>query len=459
MGLTLFFTLAKVLLIKREHDTISSMFAVKSIKLDCGLSLLIVPMSTVKSLTSLLLVNTGSRYEQPSEYGMAHLLEHLVFRGTDQFPDSMSLSVALDGIGASSNAFTAKEYTGFYVTAASTHLEFTLKVLKELVMKPLLKRPDLIQEKKVVIEEIKMHRDSPEEFLADAFEQMVYKHSSLAHPICGNATSVRSLTIEGMQRFLRRWYSLSNLSLVLAGDQQILADPKIQQVVENVFAKEEERTFLPSDFEFYAEDVAPSPAHQQWRERYLSKNPISSKQLFVHNKKVEQTYVTLGWPALKRGDKRRHALSLLSIILGGNRSSRLFQLVREEANLAYYVYADLDQYHDGGLLGVSAGLNKRLANKGIKLIMDECEALATHRKPIKEQELQRAKDYLIGRIMLGLESSRSVAQHYGLSQLLLGEYESPQQIIDGLNGVKIAEIAELAEQIIKPDDVRLGRVD
>jgi len=288
---------------------------------------------------------------------------------------------------------------------------------------------------------------------------MVYRHSSLAHPIAGTTASVKKLTIQGIQRFLRRWYGLSNLILVLAGDRQVLANHDIPQLVEKVFAQESKRELLPGDYKYYAEDYLPNADHQQRRKLYLSDNPISSNRQLLHSKKVEQTYVALGWPTLRRGDKRRHALSLLSTILGGNRSSRLFQLVREQANLAYYVYADLDQYHDGGLLGVSAGLNKRLANKGIELIINECKALATHRKPVGEQELQRAKDYLTGRIMLGLESSRSVAQHYGLTHLLFGEYEDPQQMIKNLNRVEIAEIEALAEQIIQPDALRLAKVE
>jgi len=425
------------------------MLKVNTIKLSSGLQLILVPMPAFASLTSLLLVNTGSRFEDPSEHGLAHLLEHMVFRGTKKYPVSHDLSIAFDSIGGSSNAFTSKEYTGYYVTAASTHLELSLQMLRELIFFPLMRPEDLEQEKAIVIEEIKMHLDSPEDFIADEFEQMIYKGTGLEHPISGSIELVQQQSVKSMRTFLQKWYGLENITLVVAGDAKVVEKKETITKIGKIF---DEKLLLEGELGKRANH------HQSRREQYFQSSPFSSKKKIKKKKPTEQTHAVLGWPALKRDDPQRYVLTVLATILGGNRSSRLFQVVREKANLAYYVFADVDQYHDAGLLGASAGLNSAKAKLGIDLIQAEFEQLASGKKPPTRTELKHAKDYLTGRILLGLESSRAVAQHYGLSWLLLGRIEDPSEVIEGIKKVKLEEIQLLAEKIIKPGEMRLAMV-
>ncbi len=413
-------------------------------------------MPALKSVTALLLVNTGSRYEQKNEFGAAHLLEHLVFRGTKNYPNGQDLSIALDSIGASSNAFTAKEYTGFYTTAASSHLSFCLKVLKELVFYPLIRPQDVEQEKKVVVEEIKMHLDSPADFISDEFEKLVYSGTGLAHPISGSIASVEAQSASKLRSFLNRWYGLENLTLVLAGDQQVLTDKGLRQEIEQLYALDDlSERGKGGDDELTR---SRSNGHVKKRQQFLVNNPISDGKKVVRKKEAEQSHIILGWPALKRDDPQRYVLTAFANVMGGNRSSRLFYKIREQENLAYYIYSDVDQYHDGGILAVSAGLNGEQVEKGIELIQDEFKSVANGKKPITAEELKRAKDYISGRVLLSLESSRAVAQHYGLCQVLLDREESPDDVIKGINKVSLQDVELLVKKIIKPDDVRLAMV-
>ncbi len=411
--------------------------------LDNDLQVITVPLPALRSITALLVVNTGSRYEQPDFYGAAHLLEHVVFKGTEHYPSSLELSIALDSLGAVSNAFTGKESTGYYVTAASRHIQTSLRILKELMFYPLLQPADIEQEKKVVVEEIKMHRDSPGDFIADEFEQMVFKGTGLEHPISGYLSNVRQLNQAKLKSFLDNWYGLDNMVLVLAGDADCLTAKSFMTEVQNIFQDQPEGR---------------ADGHAKQRSRFLTDNPISSRKKLVKHRDTQQTHLVLGWPALNRNDPQRYVLKVLATVLGGNRSSRLFDVVREQAGLAYYIYSDVDQYHDGGILGARAGINIRRTEEGIETIIQEFVDLAKGGKPVTPEELERAQQSIVGKILLSLEHSRLVAQQYGLSQILRSQIETPQEIMQGIEQVTLNQVQALAQQLIKPKEVRVALV-
>ncbi len=408
-----------------------------------GLQVVTVPLPALKSVSALLVVNTGSRFEKKGYFGAAHLLEHLVFKGTRSYPTSLDLSIALDSVGAMSNAFTSKESTGYYVTAASRHLWLSLKILKELIFYPLLREEDVEQEKLVVAEEIRMHHDAPDDFIAQKFEQMVYQDTGLSHPISGSLESVAGLNSKKLMKFLKQWYGLENMILVIAGDEELLTTQDFFKKVEAIFSQQPEGR---------------ANHHQQKREHFLSENPVSTKKEIKYNRDTEQTHVIIGWPGLKHTDPQRYVLTALSTVLGGNRSSRLFSTIREQAGLAYYVHSNVDRYHDGGIFGANAGLNSKKAEEGIELIIEEFEKIAAGKEPITDQELSRAKNYLVGKILLSLENSYSVAQQYALSKILLGKIEKPDKIITKIKNIKLEQVHALAAKIIKKDEVRIGLV-
>jgi predicted Zn-dependent peptidase len=417
------------------------MFNSQLARLQNGLTVVKVPMESVKSITCLAFVGTGSRFEQEHQQGAAHLLEHLVFRGTKQFPDRRQLAIQLDSVGANSNAFTGKEYTGYFVTAASRHLKLGLKVVKDLIFAPLLRPQDLAQEKQVVLEEIKMYQDAPDDCVAQEFEGMTYAKSGLAHPILGSPQTVAAISSQELKQFLNQWYGLGNMVLVLAGDAELLQSSDCDQLIQQTFKQQPEER----------EDN-----YQQKRQQFFKDNPFSQQRLRIIKRPTAQTHFVLGWPALKRNDPQRYVLSVLSTVIGGNRSSRLHQTVREDLGLAYYIYSDVDQYHDAGLLGVSAGVNTERIEEALEVTLQEYYQIAAGELPVKKEELSKAKDYLTGTFTLSLENSLSVARYYGLGYLLRDEFDDPAALIEKIQAVTLDQVHALAQKLLKPEQLRLA---
>ncbi len=417
------------------------MFEASIDQLKSGLKVIRVPMNSLKSVTSMAVVNVGSRYEQPEQQGMAHFLEHLVFKGTKQFPDRLELARKLDSVGADSNAFTSKEYTGYYVTTASDHLAIGLEVIKELLFAPLLKTSDVEHEKKVVIEEIKMVEDTPNHHIANLFEKATYQGTALAHDISGPPETVRNFAADQLEEFLNSWYGLSNMSLVIAGDAQVVGAKTTRQLVKEVFAHTPEKRVNHKRKEL---------------KNYFADQPVSEQRLTIEQKDTAQAHFVLGWPALERGHPQRYVLSVLSTILGGNRSSRLFNEIREKRGLAYYIWADIDQYHDVGMIGAQGGLNSDKVLEGIEATINQFCSIARGEVKVEPAEVKEAQDYLTGRMLLGLEDSQSVAKYYGLKDILLDKIEDPDQIVARIQAVTTDQVNQLAEQLIQPGELRLA---
>lgn len=417
------------------------MFTTKLITLDNGLPVLTVAMPSVKSVTALVLTNTGSRYEQPKEAGIAHFFEHMVFKGTEKYQTPQELASVIDAIGADSNAFTSKEYTGYYVKSASQHLSTSIEVLSDMLLKPLLRQEDIDREKGVIIEEINMYKDTPMYHVANLFEQMVYQDFSLSHDIIGTKKTVSSLKTADFARFLKEWYGLPNMLVVLAGDAQVLQDPATLELIQRAFSKKTDGIRIK-------EKISPK--------KYFSASPLSSNYLHVENKKTEQAHLVMGWPGISRQDeKNKPILSVLNVIMGGNMSSRLFSEVREKRGLCYYVHSEVDSYHEVGLAGASAGVDPARVHEAVEVILDEFATLSSGKKPVTKEELSRAKEYVRGTLTLSFEDSRSVAQHFGLKQLLLNKVESIEETIERMQNVSLEQVNHLASQLFESAQPRL----
>ena len=407
--------------------------------LDSGLKVLQIPIDSVKSATVLLLCNTGSRYEVAHNFGIAHFLEHMVFKGTNKFPTAQSLAEAVDNVGADFNAFTGKEYTGYYVKAASEHLELALDVVSDMLMTPQLRQEDIDREKGVIVEEMNMYADMPARYIGDLFEQMLFAGSGLEHNIIGTKETVINATTADFQRFLQQWYGLENMVLIVAGDASVVGGGALLGQAEKAFGKGA---------------AAPRQQHQEVLP-LLSTQPISTQQLLVHHKTTEQAHFILGFPGVKRTDPDKYAISVLSTIVGGNMSSRLFSEIREKRGLCYYIHSDSDHYHDTGFFGAAAGVDPQRVDEAVTVTMEELTALSG-KKPITAAELVKAKDYVAGKMVLGLEDSESVAQFFGMRQLLYGEIESPEQVITEIRNVTLGDLERVIARLIKPDQVRFG---
>ena len=413
--------------------------------LDSGLELIRIPMTSISSVTALVLGNTGSRYEKPAQQGLAHFFEHMVFKGTKKYPDPQVLASTIDAVGAQSNAFTSKEYTGYYVKAASKHLERSLDVLSDMLLQPLIRPEDIEREKGVIIEEINMYADSPMQDIDNVFDQLLFENESLGHDVIGTKETVSRMTHQDFLDLLSGWYGLPNLTLVLAGDATVVESDQTADLVSKLFGGEKRPQETRVD---HRVEVAPL-LKSSWK---------NTGRLLVKTKQTEQAHLMLGWPGLVRSDERRYALALLSIVLGGNMSSRLFTEVREKRGLCYYVHSTVDYYHDAGVFGAAAGVDPRRIHEAVQVIVDEFQQLSAAKNAITQQELDRAREFAMGTLVLSLEDSQSVAQYYGVRQLLQRKIDSPDAVIERLKTVTLEEVNLLAQTLLKSGEMRLALI-
>jgi predicted Zn-dependent peptidase len=409
-------------------------------ELESGLTTILVPMPSVRSVTVLAMVGTGSRFETPSTNGISHFLEHMVFKGTTKYPTPRELASVIDAVGAEFNAFTSKEYTGYYVKAASEHLELALDVVSDMLLQPKLNQDDLEREKGVIVEEIHMYEDSPARHIGDVFERMMYEGSSLGRDVIGTEETVQSFQRQHFVSHLKHWYGLKNVVLVIAGDETKLNDKKTLSTVEAAFGKSHEER----------KDI--TTAHFL----KLRGNPIQKgKRLAVHYKDTQQAHFVMAFPGMKRTDPDRYALGILSTLLGGNMSSRLFTEVREKRGLCYYVRSDEDFYHDTGSFGASAGVDPSRVDEAVKVIKEQLLLLtdSTGAHAITQEEVDKAKSHVLGGDALYFEDSGSVAQFYAVRRLLLNSMETITDKSTRIKKVTLEDVQRVAKRFINEDEI------
>lgn len=444
--------------------------------LDNGLPVLRIPMPGVKSVTVLVLANTGSRYETPKQQGIAHFFEHMVFKGSQNYPSAQVLAATIDGVGADFNAFTSKEYTGYYVKSASRHVELALDVVSDMLLTPKLRQKDIDREKGVIIEEIHMYEDTPQQYVGNLFDRMAFASSGLEHDIIGSAETVSQITSADFQVFLKQWYGLANLLLVVAGDESVVGREQILKQIEEAFSKQDEQTAGREKHKIAVRaDLKTNPFDQQLDQQLsqqqsqqlsqqLSQQPdqqLSQQRRFhLETRPTKQAHFVLGWPGLDRYDDARYALSLANIMLGGNMSSRLFTEVREKRGLAYYIRSTTDAYHDTGLFGAFAGVDPERINEALEVTINEFKKLLDdkHGKVFTTGELKRVKEFVTGKMALSYEDPQAVAQYYGLKKLLADEIESPDETLEKLCAVELDQVQQVMERLIKPGELRLALI-
>lgn len=411
-------------------------------RLENGVQLIEVPVPGVQSVTALVLSNTGSRFETPEMYGVAHFFEHMVFKGTRSYPDAAILSSTIDGIGADFNAFTSKEYTGYFIKSASAKLETAVSVLADMMLQPLLKDEDIQREKGVIIEEINMYEDTPMRLVSEVFERALYAGTGLGHDVLGTKETITGMTRDHFISFLNQWYGLSNLTVILAGDARIVGTSQSQALIEQYFSAGESGRA----------SAAPS------LDALLDRQPLKTGHVELYTKQTEQAHLILAWPGVERSSEDRYAISVLSTLIGGTMSSRLFSEVREKRGLCYYVRSDVDTYHDVGSFGAAAGVDPSRLDEALEVIRGEYQAMVSGERPITPEELERAVENIIGTTTLSLEDSQSVAQYYGLKHMLLGEIESPESLFEKIRAVTLDDVNLVLERLITDQQPSLALV-
>lgn len=397
-----------------------------------GINLIMVPLENTMAVTSIVLFGVGSRYENESQLGLAHFTEHMVFKGGKKYQTTQMISQALDSVGGEFNAYTSQEFTGFYTKTAAAHLELGLDVLSDMVIHPTFPADELEKEKGVIVEELNMYEDMPMQKVDQIFNLLAFGDTPLGRPIIGQKDSVRAFTTQSFQDYKDTYYTGSRCTIVVAGSFN--QDEVINQI-ETLFGSMSKGL-----------EIKPVEGVYQIRE--------SIGRVALETKKSEQTHLIMSVKGFAADNKDRFVLKLLSTILGGNMSSRLFVSVREEQGLCYYVRSGVDSYTDVGLLVASAGVDNNRLEQAVAAIVKEMKKLK--REIISQEELDRSKQYLLGKLLLSIEDSEHVAEMYGMQYLMKGRLEAISEIEEGINKVSTDDVYRITNQLFQDEWLRLA---
>ena len=408
------------------------MFSFEIQKTRAGLNLITAPLKDSQTITVLVMVKTGSCYESKALNGISHFLEHMFFKGSEMFPSSLKLASSLDALGADYNAFTTKEYTGFWVKSDSRQTDKLLLILSDMLQRPLLAPAEMEREKLVILEEMNMYQDMPMRYVGDLFENLIYGDNSQGRLIIGEPETVNNLDQTKLKSYLDKQYIKANTYIFAVG------------------RLEEERLVQKIDHYFSAVKIGQG----------LDKPPTKIRQIKPRfkllNKKTDQIHLVLGLEALAAGDPDIYALAVLTLILGGNMSSRLFTKIREKMGLAYYVSASSESYSDSGYLAIKAGLNKEKLLAAIEAILKELLLLKD--KGVTVKELGRAKEYLKGKLLLSLETSDEIAFFLGEQLLVKNQITAPSEILDKIEAVNLPKLKLIAEKTLAAKKLNLALI-
>ncbi|MFB3095011.1 MAG: M16 family metallopeptidase [Candidatus Acidiferrales bacterium] len=402
-----------------------------------GLTILTEQMPHVRSVAVGIWVKSGSRAEPAEVNGISHFIEHTVFKGTTS-RSAEQIAKELDSVGGHMDAFTSKEIVCFNAKVMDEHLPRALDVLADLVLEPLFREEDLRKEQGVVLEEIKMEQDNPEYLVQETFTQNFWPHHSIGRPILGTKESVLQFDSQSVRNFFQRWYRPERMLVTAAGR---LHHDRFVELVAGHFNRLER--------------------HQETGPEASDHRPRAHAALATCAKpELEQVQLCLGVPCSPLPDQRRYIVSLLSLILGGGMSSRLFQKVREQRGLVYSIFSDASAYRDTGCFSVSAGTGHENVQQVLRLILEEFSLLK--REPVPADELRRAKDNIKGGLLLSLESTSARMGSLARQQIYFGRVYDPEEILARVEAVTAEEIQQAARDFFQPQLVAaavLGKLD
>ncbi len=380
-----------------------------------GLTLLTESLPYVHSVSVGLFVGAGSRYEKPHERGVSHFIEHMLFKGTKKH-SAKDLAELVEASGSSMNAYTSRDYTCFYVKALDEHLDLSISVLSEMVTESTFADELIDRERQVVLEEIKMYLDSPEELVHDLFSQSILGDNPLGQSIIGTEATVASFNQKIILEYFRRMYVPENMVFVVVGN---VVHAEVEKLVSQYLGE-----------------------MQGSLSKYVGPHPQVSSGLLVEKKDIEQVHLVLGTDSVGRQDKRKYALHLLDTIIGGSMSSRLFQSLREERGLVYSTYSFHSYYDELGFLGIYAGYSPENNDQVTDLIIKELLALQDN---LTEGELQRAKEQSKGALVFALESPSARMTRLARNELYQKEQVSEETVLQEINKTTLDDIKALAE--------------
>lgn len=392
------------------------------IRLENGLRIVGEEIPSLRSVSIGIWIATGSRYENEANNGISHFLEHMLFKGTEKYT-AREIAEVFDGIGGQVNAFTSKEYTCFYAKVLDEHFDIALDTLSDMLLHSAFQQEEMDKEKKVVIEEIRMYQDTPDELVMDILAENIYGKHPLGYTILGLEDNLKSFSSEELRSYVGTHYRPDNIVIAIAGN---VSQEKAVSAVEQLFAG--------------------MPAVSERTESSLVKPPFYTN-FQVREKDIEQVHICLAADGLEAGHPDLYALVLMNNALGNSSSSRLFQEIREERGMAYSVFSFHSSYQDSGMFGVYAGTSPEHVDEVLRLIIDICDEMAENGLTV--EELRKGKDQVKGSMMLSLESSSSRMSRLGKNELVLGREVLLDETIAGINAVTQADVKRVAQSLLR----------
>jgi predicted Zn-dependent peptidase len=396
-----------------------------------GLRILRSAMPAAKSVAVMVMLAAGSRYETRETNGIAHFAEHMFFKGTEKRPTARDISAEVDGIGGEFNAFTSKEYTGYYIKCAAEHRTLALDVLADQLLASRFEPDEIEREKGVIVEELNMYVDTPRDHVDSVYETLLFGDQPLGWDIIGTKETIRAATRQSFLDYLRDWYVPGRIVVGAAG----AVDGDFTAEVEQAFGHLESR----SSGSFRAAE-------------FVQIEP----RVKIETRDSDQAHLRLGVRGIQTTSPDRYAMQVLTTVLGGGMSSRLFTEVRERLGLAYYVYGYHQSYDDTGTLFSQAGVDVNRIDQAVETIVREFRKLAGETVP--EDELRRCKNYLKGRMVLQLEDPRGLILFGLRREVLEGRVAEPEEVLEGIEAVTAADVRRLAAQVIVDDGLNLALV-
>jgi predicted Zn-dependent peptidase len=390
-----------------------------------GLVVITETMSHVRSVSVGVWIRNGSRREVPEENGLAHFMEHMVFKGTER-RSAEAIAREMDSVGGMLDAFTSKEQICFNAKVLDEHLPIAFDVIADLVLRPKFDSEDVKKERQVVLEEIKMDLDNPEYMLHEIFTRGFWPGHALGRPILGTPDTVKKFNRERLRTRFQHWFAPDHLVITAAGN---VTHEKVMDLVQREFGQ------LPpaGTLENHVAPDTRAPIHLETK------------------KELEQVHLCIGVPSLPLGHERRFAAAVLNNLLGGGMSSRLFQNIREKQGLAYAVFSELTPYSDAGMLTVYAGTAKETVGQVIDLTVQEFRSMKE--SLVTEEELLRSKNHLKGSLMLSLESTSSRMSNLARQELYFGRFYSLDEILAGIETVTREDLQIIAQDFFRPEQI------
>jgi predicted Zn-dependent peptidase len=377
-------------------------------------------MTQVRSVSIGVWLTRGSRHEAAERSGIAHFVEHMLFKGTTT-RTAEDIAQAIDSIGGQLDAFTAKEYASYYIKVLDEHLPLAIDILSDIVMNPAFAVEDIEREKKVVVEEIKMVEDTPDDLVHELFTQGFWQDHPLGRPILGTRETVESFNADLLRTYFRNAYTAPNLIVSAVGN---IEHSRVRELVEKKFGA------VPKTGEVLHEQA-----------------PIVAPKILVRNKELEQSHLCVGASSYPQNHDDRYSSYVLNTLLGGSMSSRLFQNVREKRGLAYAVFSGLSAYRDAGSFTIYAGCSNEAVGEVIDLVVEELRGVK--QAPVPAAELQRSKDHLKGSLMLSLENTASRMSHLARQEIYFDRQFGLDETLQGIERVTAGEVQRVAADLFK----------